>query len=187
MAFRAGAVRFTISNDYVARRVAVAPRQWHWAEFVAVPIAAMSMVLLTLALAAEPWIRVCDPAAVRPYAIAALLFLIAADLLFAPRREWSRSRNNAAMNTVLVAALMILIFCVAGAGSFAWPVLYPLLVFPLSLVLAAPIALGFASRLPLGADLRRWAIVSCLTLATAMSLLGLKAYQAHIACRWPGA
>ena len=186
MAFRAGALRFTISNDYVAHRVAVAPRQWHWTEFVAVPIAAMSMVMLTLALAAEPWIRTCDPAAVRPYAIAALLFLVAADLLFAPRREWSRSRNNAAMNTVLVATLMIVIVCVAGAGSFAWPVLYPLLVFPLSLVLAPSIALGFASWLPLSADVRRWAIISCLALATALTVLGLSAYQAHIACRWPG-
>jgi hypothetical protein len=187
MAFRAGAVRFTISNDYVAHRVAVAPRQWVWTEFVAVPIAAMSMVLLTLALAAEPWIRVCDPASVRPYAIAALLLLTAADLLFAPRREWSRSRNNATMNTTCVAALMIVVFCVAGAGSFAWPVLYPLLVFPLSLVMVPPIALGFASRLPLGADIRRWAVISCLTLAAALTLLGLTAYQAHIACRWPGA
>jgi hypothetical protein len=186
MAFRAGAVRFSISNDYVAHRVAVAPRQWQWTEFVAVPIAAMSMVMLTLALAAEPWIRACNPAAVRPIAVAALLLLIAADLLFAPRREWSRSRNNATMNTICLASLIIVIVCVAGAGSFDWPVLYPLLVFPLSLVLAPPIALGFASRLPLGADIRRWAIISCLALATALALLGLNAYQAHIACRWPG-
>jgi len=112
--------------------------------------------------------------------------LVAADLLFEPRRAWSRSRSNAAMNTACVAAVMMLVLCVVTAGSFAWPVLYPLLVFPLIMVLLPVIALGFASRIPLSMEMRRWAIVSCLILATTLMALGMQGYQSHIACRWPG-
>ena len=188
MAFKPAAIiRFAIANDYVAHRAGVAPRPWHWTEIVAIPIAAISMLTFALTIAAEPWVRDCDPAAIRPIAIASLLFLIAADLLFAPRRAWSRSRDNAAMNTVSVAAVLTLLFCVISANSFAWPLLYPMLVFPLSLVLLPPIAIGFASRIPLRAEIRRWAVISCLMLAAALLLLGQSSYQAHIACRWPGA
>ena len=188
MAFKpASIVRIAIANDYVAHRAKAAPRQWHWTEIVAIPIAAISMLTFALAIAAEPWVRNCDPAAIRPIAIASLLLLIAADLLFAPRRAWSRSRDNAAMNTVLVAAVLTLLFCVMSANSFAWPVLYPMLVFPLSLVLLPPIAIGFASRIPLGVEIRRWAIITCVVLSAALLLLGQHSYQAHIACRWPGA
>jgi hypothetical protein len=187
MAFNAaGIFRIAIANDYVAHRVAAAPPRWHWTEIVAVPVAATSMLIFALALAADPWARTCDPASIRPYAVAALLLLVAADLLFEPRRAWSRSRSNAAMKTACVAAVMTLIFCVVTAGSFVWPVLYPLLIFPLSMVLLPVIALGFASRIPMSFEVRRWAIVSCLLLATASMALGTQGYQSHIACRWPG-
>jgi hypothetical protein len=188
MAFKpASIVRIAIANDYVAHRARVAPRQWHWTEIVAIPIAAISMLTFALAIAAEPWVRNCDPAAIRPMALASLLLLIAADLLFAPRRAWSRSRDNAAMNTVSIAAVLTLLFCVMSADSFSWPVLYPMLVFPLSMILLPPIAIGFASRIPLCMELRRWAILSCVVLAATLILLGQQPYQAHIACRWPGA
>src|SRR5699024_6790680 len=139
-------------NDYVAHREAAALPRWHWTEIVAVPVAAMAMLTFALALAAEPWSRACDPASVRPFAMATLLLLIAADLIFDPRRPWSRSRNNAVMNSASFAAILTLIFCVVSADRMAWPVLYPLLAFPLSLVLLPPLALGFASRLPLNTE-----------------------------------
>ncbi len=187
MAFRpASIVRIAIANDYVAHRARVAPRQWHWTEIVAIPIAAISMLTFALTIAAEPWVRNCDPAAIRPIAFASLLLLIAADLLFAPRRAWSRTRDNAAMNTVSVAAVLTLLFCVLSADAFAWPMLYPMLIFPLSLVLLPPIAIGFASRIPIGLEIRRWAVLSCVVLAAALLLFGQHSYQAHIACRWPG-
>ena len=188
MAFNAaGIFRITISNDYVALRAAAAPRRRSWTEIVAVPVAAISMLMLSLTLAAEPWARVCDPASARPFAIAALLLLVAADLLFEPRRLWSRSRNNAAMNTACVAVVATLVFCVMTTGWFAWPTLYPLLVFPLSVVMLPAIAVGFASRIPVSEEVRRWAILSCLVLATALVTLGSQSFQSHIACRWPGA
>jgi hypothetical protein len=185
MAFKAGTiVRIEIANDYVAQRAAVSPRPWHWTEIVAVPVAALAMLTFTLTLAAEPWARICDPASVRPIAMASLLLLVAADLLFAPRRAWSRSRDNAAMNTASVAAVLTLVFCVVGAGSLSWPVLYPLLIFPLSVVSLPALAFGFASRIPMSGDVRRWVVVSCLALAVALVALGHLSYQAHIACRW---
>jgi hypothetical protein len=144
------------------------------------------MLVFTLALAAEPWSRACNPASIRPFAIAALLLLIAADLLFEPRRVWSRSRDNAAMNSACIAFVLTLMFCVVTAGWFAWPVLYPLLVFPLSLVLLPALALGFASRIKMSIDVRRWTILICLVLATALMTIGTQSYQSHIACRWPG-
>ena len=74
MAFRpASIVRIAIANDYVAHRARVAPRQWHWTEIVAIPIAAISMLTFALTIAAEPWVRNCDPAAIRPIALASLL------------------------------------------------------------------------------------------------------------------
>ena len=187
MAFNAGGIfRITITNDYVGHRVAAAVPRWRWTEIAAVPVAATSMVLVALTLAAEPWARVCDPASTRPYAIASILLLVAADLLFEPRRAWSRSRNNAAMNTVCLAAILVLMFSVMTAGWLAWPVLYPLLVFPLSIVVLPAIALGFASRIPLSVDARRWTILACLFLGTMLIALGSQSYQSHIACRWPG-
>jgi hypothetical protein len=188
MAFNAGSiVRITIANDYVAYRAAATLPRWHWTEIVAVPVAAISMLLLALTLAAEPWARVCDPASIRPLAVAALLLLVAADLLFEPRRPWSRSRNNAAMNTACLAAAITLVFCVVTTNAFSWPVLYPLLVFPLSIVASPAIALGFASRIPMSANVRRRTIFACLFLATVLTTVGLQSYQSHIACRWPGA
>ena len=155
---------------------------------MAIPIAAISMLTFALAIAAEPWVRNCDPAAMPVrLRLASLLFLIAADLLFAPRRAWSRSRDNAAMNTVSIAAALTLLFCVISADAFAWPLLYPMLVFPLSMVLLPPIAIGFASRIPLRVEVRRWAIISCVVLARHCCSCGQQSYQAHIACRWPGA
>jgi hypothetical protein len=188
MAFKpASIVRIAIANDYVAHRARVGPRPWHWTEIVAIPVAAISMLTFALAIAAEPWVRDCNPAAIGPIALASLLLLIAADLLFAPRRAWSRSRDNAAMNTVSIAAVLTLLFCVMSAEAFAWPLLYPMLVFPLSLVLLPPIAIGFSSRIPLGLEIRRWAIISCVVLSAALLLLGQHSFQAHVACRWSGA
>lgn len=188
MAFNAGGIfRITITNDYVAHRVAAAVPRWRWTEIVAVPVAAISMLLVALTLAAEPWARICDPASTRPFAIASLLLLVAADLLFEPRRPWSRSRNNAAMNTACLAAILTLVFSVMTAGWFAWPVLYPLLVFPLSMVVLPAIVLGFASWIPMGTVARGRTIFVCLVLATVLVALGSQSYQSHIACRWPGA
>lgn len=187
MAFRAGSIfRITIANDYVAYRAAAAVPRWRWTEIVAVPVAASAMLVISLVLAAEPWSRACDPASVRPLAIAALLLLVTADLLFEPRRIWSRSRNNAAMNSACVATVLTLIFCVVTADWFAWPVLYPLLVFPLSVALLPALALGFASRIQMRDEVRLRVILGSLILATALITIGMRSYQDHIACRWPG-
>ena len=179
--------KINIANDYVSRRHAAATPWWRWRELAAVPIAASAMLACGLVVAAEPWARVCNPASVRPFALATVLLLIAADLLMLPRREWSRSRNNAVMNTGCVAALAMLVFCVVSNGWFAWPVLFPLLVFPLTLVLLPVFGIGLVAWLPLSAEVRRWAVAISLVLAAALVTIGQHAYQAHIACRWPGA
>ena len=188
MALRAGGIfRITVTNDYVAHRVAAARPWWQWNEIAAIPVAATSMLTFSLYIAGEPWLRACNPATTRPLLIATICLMIAADLLLAPRREWSRSRNNATMNTVLIGALFALIFCVVATNSFAWPVLFPLLTFPLSLLLLPAFGIGFASRIPLSEENRRWVIGLSLALAVVLLVLGLNAYQSHVGCLWAGA
>ena len=188
MALRAGGIfRITVTNDYVAHRVAAAQPWWRWSELAAIPIAALSMLTFSLLIAGAPWLRDCNPTATRPLLIATICLMISADLLMAPRREWSRSRNNATMNTVMIGALFTLIFCVVATNSFAWPVLFPLLTFPLSLVLLPAFGIGVVSRFPISELNRQWIIGICLVLAGVLLVLGMNGYQTHIACRWAGA
>lgn len=185
MAFRAGGiVRFEISNDYVAHRTAAAKSWFAWTEIAAIPVAALSMLSLTLAFAAEPLAATCNPASALPYFGASLAFLVAADLLFAPRRPWSRSRNNAAMNVTSVGALLVVIFSAISAGWYGWSLLYPLLIFPLSLVIAPVIGFGPLRRIPMRRDVREPVIMISLILGTALIVFGHHGYQAQIACHW---
>jgi hypothetical protein len=178
--------RINIVNDYVARRAAAADRWWRWQELAAVPVAVGSMLALTLALAAEPWTRTCRPATALPLLAAAALLFIAADLLLEPRMAWSRSRNNATMNTGCIAFLAVVLFCVATSQSLAWPMLYPAFIFPLSLVVPVLLGAGLISWIPFDEPTRRALIAGCLVLSAALILLGGAAFQANVSCHWDG-
>lgn len=187
MVFRAGGiVRFEISNDYVANRTAAARSWFTWSEIAGIPVAALAMLSMTMAFAAEPLAPGCDPASALPYFGAAIAFFIAADLLFAPRRPWSRSRNNASMNVTGIGTLLAVIFFTASAAWYGWSFLYPLLIFPLSLFVPPVIALAPLRRLPIRRDVRELVIVASLMVGIALVLIGHHPFQAQIACRWAG-
>jgi hypothetical protein len=181
-----GTVRVEISNDYVARRTAAALPWLRWSDIAAVPVAATAMLSLTLGLAAEPWAPGCSPAAAYPFFGAALVFLMAADLLFAPRQQWSRSRNNAAMNTTGAGTLVVLLMCPLAAGWFAWPAFFPLLLFPLSLIVPPVIGFGLFHRVKLSPSAHGVAIGACLTVGAALMIVGHHGLQMQAACRWTG-
>ena len=179
-----GIVQFEISNDYVARRTAAALPWLVWSEIAAIPVAAAAMLVLTFALASEPWAPGGTSAAAYPWFGAALLYLIAADLLFAPRRPWSRSRNNAAMNTTCAGTLGAVLVCPIAASLYAWPAFFPLLLFPLSLIIPPVIGFGPCHRFGLTQRARRYVIGGCLVVGPALVMFGHHAFQAQVAYRW---
>ena len=163
-----GIVQFEISNDYVARRTAAALPWLVLSEIAAIPVAAPGGT----SAAAYPWFG------------AALLYLIAADLLFAPRRPWSRSRNNAAMNTTCAGTLGAVLVCPIAASLYAWPAFFPLLLFPLSLIIPPVIGFGPCHRFGLTQRARRYVIGGCLVVGPALVMFGHHAFQAQVAYRW---
>ena len=185
MVFSGGHIfRISIANDYVAHRAAAAGRWWRWQELAALPVGVIAMIGMTFGLAAEPWLTSCRPVSTLPTLVGSILLLVAADLLLEPRAAWSRSRDNAAMNCVCLAAPATLLLCIATSGTLAWPLLYPLLTLPLALVVPAALAVGVVSHLPLDEPTRRALVAGCLIVATLLFLAGGMPFQDQVACRW---
>jgi hypothetical protein len=187
MALRAGQIfRISIANDYVAYRTAAAVPGWQWREVAAVPVAVLSMLALILGIAAEPWVSTCRPVTALPLIAAGALLFMAADLLLDRRSAWSRSRNNAAMNSGTIGFMVLLLFSIASSQMLAWPLLYPVLMFPLSLVVPVLLGLGTVSWLPIEERARRMIVSCCLVTGAALLLLDGSPFQASVACRWGG-
>ena len=176
-----------LNPDYYEQSWPSDSGRWRFTHTPGIAVAALAMLTGSLAFAAEPWAAKCNPVSTVPMIAATLLFFTASDLMLKPRPPYARFRDQGLMQACLVATTLMLMFCVLANTMLAWPVLFPLFVFPMSLPIILALGVGVVSRMRMSVETWRVLIIGCLILATTLSISGMPFFQNHVACRWTGA
>ena len=184
---RRGDFTVSITPDYYEQRWPSDSGRWRWTHVPGILVAALAMITGSLVFAAEPWSPACTPASTLPLIVATLLLFVASDLMLKPRPPWARFRDKGIMHAGLIAFILMLMFCVLGSTWFAWPVLFPLFVFPMSLPILLALGIGTVSRIPLPVGTWRAVVIGCLLAALLLSVVSMPFFENHVSCRWAGA
>jgi hypothetical protein len=145
---------------------------------------ALSVFTFSFFLAGQPLAAGCSGYATIPFLLATIALVVASDLLLLPPSRNRRLRQSAIMNGLLLGVGLTLLAGVILSSKLAFPALYPLLFVVFSLPFAAPLNLGFVSRIRMEPGTWRLIITLCLLVATVCVVAGLIPYQDRIACQW---
>jgi len=155
-----------------------------WTNAPGILVGAFGIVAAAFTFALQPWSAGANIAAWLPMVVATTLLLFASDQMMRPKPPWSRFRDSGVVLSGWIALTMILVISVMTEQLLAWPLLYPLFVFPMALPAFALLGLAPTSRLDL--SLATWRRITTISLVLAIICLAIAAlpYQHQIASEW---